>query len=64
MNKGSLKREESQILNQLELRQVLIRALARKRDGWRFVASALLTILGIWLVFGVLGYRLAAVIFR
>jgi hypothetical protein len=64
MEKGYLERQESEIPNRIDLGHVLARALARNWKGWRFVAITLLTINAIWLVFGVLGYCLAAMIFR
>jgi hypothetical protein len=39
-------------------------SLVHDRDGWRFIAVAMLIINAIWLVFGVLGYGLAGIIFR
>ena len=56
--------EESDALNRIDLSHVRARALAHNRQGWRFVAIALLTINAIWLVFGGLGYLLAGMIFR
>ena len=39
-------------------------SLVHDRDGWRFIAIAMLIINAIWLVFGALGYGLAGMIFR
>ena len=39
-------------------------SLVHDRDGWRFVAIAMLIINVIWLMFGVIGYGLAGMIFR
>jgi len=58
-----LTRQESKILNQIDLSQALARALARNREGLRFVATGLLAINAIWLVFGAIGYGLAAIHF-
>jgi hypothetical protein len=59
-----LTRQESKILNQIDLSQALARALARNRNGLSFVATGLLTISAIWLLFGAIGYGLAWMIFR
>jgi hypothetical protein len=52
--------EESETPNRADL----CHAVEYDRDGWRFVAIAMLIINVIWLVFGVLGYGLAAMAFR
>ena len=64
MKKGDFMRQESEILNRIDLSQALARALARNRNGLRFVAMVLLTINAIWLLFGAIGYVLAGMIFR
>ena len=64
MKKSDLTGQQSEIPSRTDLSQVLARALARNRSGWRFVATVLLTINGIWLLFGIIGYRLAGMIFR
>jgi len=39
-------------------------SLVHDRDGWRFIAIAMLIVNVIWLVFGVMGYILAGMVFR
>ena len=63
MKDTDLTGQESEILNRIDLSQALARALARNREGLRFVATGLLTINAIWLVFGAIGYGLAAIHF-
>jgi hypothetical protein len=64
MKAGDFTREESEIPNRIDLSQTLARALARNRDGFRFVATVLLTINAIWFLFGAIGYGLVEMIFR
>jgi hypothetical protein len=47
MKDTDLTGQESEILNRIDLSQALARALARNREGLRFVATGLLTINGI-----------------
>jgi hypothetical protein len=56
--------EEPDALSRIELSDAAADALTHDRDGWWFVAIAMLIINAIWLVFGVLGYGLAWIIFR
>jgi hypothetical protein len=64
MKESDFTRQASEIPNRNDLSKVLARALARKRGGLPSVATALLTISAIWLMFGIIGYRLAGMIFR
>jgi len=54
---GSRPSEDSEALSRIELSHAVGRALMHDRDGWRFIAIAMLIINAIWLVLGILVHQ-------